>query len=253
MLIRVMTSSLSVNYCTPAVVLEPLRALDDIGLDPCSNPLSIVRAHVEWMLERGEDGLQQPWSGHGLVYVNPPFGRSYFPRWSRKIVEEARLTVEHVVLTPARTGSAWCQRLLSECDAHCFWKGRLRFLSPPPIFDAAGELVPWAERNERLSVEQLAQLERRQPSLVETSAAPFDCVVTYFGHRPKQFRREFAACGLTESHSRRRAACAYELLLETAGGEQRWHRSRLMPYSKAVDKVNELVGQGHQARLAEAA
>jgi hypothetical protein len=55
-------------------VLDRVRRIDPIGLDPFSNAQSIVGAKREFRLDRGEDALRLDWRGYGLVYANPPFG-----------------------------------------------------------------------------------------------------------------------------------------------------------------------------------
>lgn len=72
------------DHCnTPAWLCDLLPRVD---LDPCSNPLSNVRARRALSLENGDDGLAEPWaeyfinwSGAGMasparsVFCNPPY------------------------------------------------------------------------------------------------------------------------------------------------------------------------------------
>jgi site-specific DNA-methyltransferase (adenine-specific) len=185
-------------------------------LDPCSNPQSQVGAVVEWSLELGFDGLALDWTRDGLTYCNPPFGRA-LKRWSKKIIHEADCSSEIVSLTPSRTGSAWCQAMLRQSDAHLFWAGRITFV---------GAAHP----------------------------APFDCVVCYFGARPHRFRRAFDGRGLLEVHPRRRrrGAWFYELRLETSTG-RRWQRSEPLTYAQARDAAEGWRARGFATRLIEAA
>ncbi len=71
--------SLSVDWCTPDWICECLRELfgGAPDLDPCSNPYSRVGARVEFTLDKGNDGLIDPWDGEN-VYVNPPFGKGWW-------------------------------------------------------------------------------------------------------------------------------------------------------------------------------
>src|SRR5258708_4362388 len=69
------------NFCTPPELLAKVRLLDPkwgIGLDPCSNEFSSVRAKTEWCGAgpATDDGLAQSWRGHGLVFMNPPHSMS---------------------------------------------------------------------------------------------------------------------------------------------------------------------------------
>lgn len=61
------------NWCTPEVVLERVRRIAPIGLDPCTtvdNPVGAWRYYTPF-----EDGLASPWDGFGLVFVNPPYSQ----------------------------------------------------------------------------------------------------------------------------------------------------------------------------------
>lgn len=132
------------------------RAFGTIGLDPCSNATSIVRARREYRLDRGEDGLVLPWCGFGLVYLNAPF--SLAEEFMARCTEADEL----VALMPTRSETAWWQRGLQECDAIVLPKGRR-------YFTRGGEKA----RN-----------------------APFPSTWFYFGPRADAFMWEFAPLGL---------------------------------------------------------
>jgi hypothetical protein len=215
-----MLSSASVHWRSPPTVLDPVRefcAPDNIGLDPCSNPASEVAADVEWSLELGFDGLSLDWAGRGAVYANTPYGRFLKP-WTRKICVEGAGGVEILTLTPSRTGSAWCQELLTKSDAHLFWKGRLQFL---------GAIAP----------------------------APFDCLTCYFGPRGSRFRRIFERRGVVDLHAQRRARApwCYELELVLDDGRRCWERSAPLSYVRARGERDRWMARGYNARLVEAA
>lgn len=113
-----------------------------------------------------------------------------------KVCGEAAGGAEIVTLTPSRTGSSWCQTLLRRSDAHCFLKGRLRFVGArQPLID--GRPIDWTT----LTMRDLDELSRMRLAVVEP--APFDCVVGYFGARATRFARTFAAMGLVDTHPRR--------------------------------------------------
>src|SRR6185503_18792450 len=91
-----------VDWNTPSSLISAVYSFagtDGIGLDPCSNPESVVHARVSWQLEKGDDGLTRSWTGHGLVFVNPPYGRR-IGRWTTKM---RRSGAEVIGLLPART------------------------------------------------------------------------------------------------------------------------------------------------------
>jgi hypothetical protein len=138
-------SSARDSWNTPPEVLELVRRLGPIGLDPCSNAGSIVGASEEWRLERGEDGLARPWALAGLVYVNPPYGREIGP-WAQKMAAEGRAGVEIVALLPARTDARWWQESVRTADALLFWRGRLRFLGAPSSAPFPSAVAYWGPR-----------------------------------------------------------------------------------------------------------
>jgi len=58
-------------WITPQDELDYVRRYGRIGLDPCTepdNPAGAVHFYAE-----DDDGLSKPWSGRGLVFVNPPY------------------------------------------------------------------------------------------------------------------------------------------------------------------------------------
>ena len=126
-------SSNNQTFNTPVNFLELVKRLGEIGLDPCSNPHSLVGARRSLSLENGDNGLTEAWDDQGLVFVNPPYGRS-IPAWVDKACDtwvNARGSArdfECIMLIPARTDTRWFSKLLSGASALAFWRGRLTFL-----------------------------------------------------------------------------------------------------------------------------
>lgn len=150
--------SVDMSWCTPEVVLERVRRMGPIGLDPCSNPRSIVRAREEWRGPPGVDGLAEPWAPHGLVYCNPPYGRG-IGQWVAKAALERMDGAEVILLVPARPDTAWWhEAVVPHAAAVCFWRGRLSFLGAD-------------------------------------QGAPFPSAVVYYGHRFKEFTEAFGDAG----------------------------------------------------------
>ena len=165
--LKVMTSSKNEHWCTPNVILQPLRDhLGPILLDPCSNPGSIVGAQRSFCgpLAGDLDGLVESWQVNGLVYVNPPYGRKIVP-WIKKCAAEAAITkslaltrtgnpnTEIVLLGPARTDTKWFQRVvLPTADAVILWEGRLKFegAKDPAVFPSF--LAYWGHRPTKFKV-----------------------------------------------------------------------------------------------------
>lgn len=131
-------SSDRLDWNTPERVLDLVRQVGQIGLDPCSNATSLVRASVEWVF----GGLDRSWRNYGLVYVNPPYGREIEP-W---IVRCASGDGDEVVaLLPARTDTRWW-RCVATAQAVCFWHGRLRFLGAPSSAPFPSAIAYWGPR-----------------------------------------------------------------------------------------------------------
>lgn len=149
MIARAMLTSKRDDYNTPEIVLDPLRTLGPIDLDPCSNPTSIVRAGSEYDLRRGQNGLRLPWFGG--TFFNPPYGRA-LPRWIDKAATEwgqrpiVDRPVRHIVgLVPARMDTIWWRRAWTTCHAIAFWEGRLIFLGAPFASPFPAALLYWGE------------------------------------------------------------------------------------------------------------
>lgn len=177
MLSTAMFSSEFDDWNTPEPVLDCVRRIGPIGLDPCSNAQSIVGALVEWRLTRGEDGLARGWGGCGLVFCNPPYGDS-LPAWARKIAREASQFVEIVTLVPHRTDTEWYRTMTRGCSGKCEWHGRLTHprgsadSAQVPLFGGAPVAAP-----------------------EKSGTAPFPSVVLYHGRRTAAFVDAFAGAG----------------------------------------------------------
>jgi len=150
-------SSKRMDWNTPECVLEKVRKVGAIGLDPCSNAHSKVKASAAWL----SGGLEVDWSGFGLVYVNPPYGRD-LKAWAEKIATEADRGTEIIALVPARTDTKWFRRLFFQCACVCLWSGRITFVGAP-------------------------------------SPAPFPSAVFYFGSNTEGFCGAFKDAGIITS------------------------------------------------------
>lgn len=151
-------------FLTPGYVLEPIRVLlGGIGLDPCTEPDNPTRANRFYRLP--QDGCALPWEAD-TVFCNPPYGEAK-DRWvDRCIAEGTRRRV--VLLIPAATETAACQRALTHCTSVLFPKGRLRFRAmrtnrrweaashPSAIFGFGVDLGPISELGIALSPNLIA-------------------------------------------------------------------------------------------------
>jgi hypothetical protein len=121
--LAVLTSSKSVEWYTPAGVVEQVTAvLGGIDLDPCWHPESPVKATTTYVEQ--QDGLSREWNGR--VYLNPPYGRD-IDGWIEKLVgeHEAGRVTEAIALVPARVETEWFRRL--DAYPRCFLYGRVTF------------------------------------------------------------------------------------------------------------------------------
>lgn len=127
------------HWTTPDDVLTRVRCVGPIDLDPCGNPNDQVKAFESWHGPAGTgkhrvDGLATSWmkAGRGLIYTNPPYGRTV-QHWIEKAAREGAAGAEVILLVPARTDTAWWhEQIVGFCNARCFWRGRLRFGNQPP-------------------------------------------------------------------------------------------------------------------------
>lgn len=155
----------SVHRCTPQPVLDLVYEVlgSPVGIDPCSNPRSIVQARRAVMLP--EDGLSVPWHEYKTGYVNPPFGKVEEPRWIRKAIQEAQLGWEGILLLPSKTGAPWFEPIYQNSPCVCFWG--------TPEFDVEGRI--WFHE--------------------EDGGATFNTEIVYLGPRYEVFARVFSRAG----------------------------------------------------------
>lgn len=115
------------RWCTPHEVLELVRQVGPIALDPCGDPDDVVGAALSVRLADGDDGLAVEWGGlggEGLVYVNPPYSDP--EPWVRKAIDEADRAV---LLLPANPDVGWFHAICRSPRATVLLlEGRLAFL-----------------------------------------------------------------------------------------------------------------------------
>jgi len=116
-------------WFTPQPIVDAVaQALGGIDLDPCAHPCSPVWAAATHRicLQRGGDGLRDPWPGVGGVFANPPY--SDVPPWlTRCKLEERRRPV--LMLIPTRPETrAWQAHVWRAGAVIVQQVGRLRFV-----------------------------------------------------------------------------------------------------------------------------
>lgn len=153
-------TSLDNTWGTPERELDAVRAYGPIGFDPFSAPSNPTKAaqfcaappgtmfagkHAERLFEQialsldkpvpGEfisaNGLEVCWSGRGLVFTNPPYGRELRP-CLKKLIAEATSPARPEIITllfATRQEMPYMQRLLRVGNAVCYPIGRIAFIS----------------------------------------------------------------------------------------------------------------------------
>ena len=139
---RVKGSASRDDWETPEIVLDRVRRMGPIGLDPCTTQANPTGAR-DW-LALHHDGLSGAWSGfaEGVRFVNPPY--SQLRSWLNKCQREAESGCEIVALVASRTDTrAWQS---SRPNAIALWRGRLTFrgADAPAPFPSA--LLYWGRR-----------------------------------------------------------------------------------------------------------
>lgn len=129
-------NTLSQSWGTPHKYVKAIRQFwaGSIGLDPCSNPYSIVHADIEYMLPE-HDGLKEEWNSR-TIYVNPPYGTdkergTSIKNWLAKCAEShIQYGADVIALVPVAPNTGhWKKFVFGQANAICFlYDTRLRFL-----------------------------------------------------------------------------------------------------------------------------
>lgn len=129
-----------VDWNTPPEILDRVRLLGPIYLDPCSNPGSMVGA--ELVAQEENDGTAIDWTAPAgsVVFVNPPYGRGKIAPFADKFAAEAPERSSHLIaLVPARVETKWFRTFSESAPLWCAIRGRLRFY----VDGAPGQSAPF--------------------------------------------------------------------------------------------------------------
>ena len=120
------------DWRTPPKILEAVRNVAPIELDPCAGVGTKI-GERNWT----EKGTVRPWTSPSIVFVNPPY--SQMKEWATKMVLESLEDVSIICLTPCRSDTVAWQKLARVARATCFLKGRLKYIDPerPDLKNAA--------------------------------------------------------------------------------------------------------------------
>ena len=145
------------DHNTPPRVLDRVRQVGPIILDPCSNPTSLVGAVISF--DEEQDGLSRHWQEElftreldpksGLVFVNPPFDND--GEWAQKVIRQAALGLEIILLVKPKTGCSWFRDAALTSQQMAFFTSRVAYYNPdtgkqsdPAPFDTC--LLYWGPR-----------------------------------------------------------------------------------------------------------
>lgn len=142
---------------SPEYVLDRVRAVGEIALDPCTNDSNPTRARRFITATDEPCGLFADWTTDGLVYCNPPFGRGFMDPWAAKIIAEAKSGREIIALVRGDASTRWARELITASTLICY----------PPRIRFRGA----------------------------TGSPPFSNAIHYLGPRPTTFARAFADLG----------------------------------------------------------
>lgn len=150
---KVMSASGNPNRKTPRAFLGLVRKVfgGPIILDPCADPdpkYQFAGTNFTGPRGQGFNGLEESWFQFKNRFINPPYARGKVnPDWANKVVHEVNKSRElahntaTIVLHSSRTGSQWFKTYRENCDALCFWYGRLTFdedtMEDTAAFDSA--------------------------------------------------------------------------------------------------------------------
>lgn len=116
---------------TPAYILDIVRKLGPILLDPCAAVGSLVQAENEVFFP-DMDGLYIPWHAcGGLIFVNPPF--CDLKAWLAKALAEQAIGAEIVMLCPVRTRRVWWRLAAARAEVY--------YLNPVSFHGEKGSLM----------------------------------------------------------------------------------------------------------------
>lgn len=118
-----------VRFTPPDFLAAIVSIFGEIDFDPCGHQDSPVSAKRRLLLEQGDDGLLDDWSGN-FAFVNPPF--SDILTWMKRAQQQwAAGHVKTVaLLSPVRTDSKWFHDVLVHNAAIYLLEGRINFLLP---------------------------------------------------------------------------------------------------------------------------
>lgn len=107
----------SQEHFTPKWIIDALGPFD---LDPCAGRVRPWDCAVSnWH----QNGLESPWTGSGMIWLNPPFDRRTVGLWVRKLADHGN----GIALLHARTEAAWFEPVWELASSILFMADRIKF------------------------------------------------------------------------------------------------------------------------------
>jgi phage N-6-adenine-methyltransferase len=133
---RVLFSSASDHWATPAATYDALNAEFGFTFDPCP-------------LRSETDGLAAEWGG--VVFVNPPYSNiaAFMEKGQQEIAAGRCQTV--VYLVPSRTDTRWWHDHAMQANEIRFLRGRLKFGDAKNSAPFPSALIIFRANRERLA------------------------------------------------------------------------------------------------------
>lgn len=104
---------------TPGWVIQELGTID---LDPCAGVSTYIGLE-NWAIERGENGLDRPWTG--FAYCNPPFSQK--ERWAQKMIAHGN----GILILPERGSAPWFGPLAEAAGKYWVMGKKINFVGGP--------------------------------------------------------------------------------------------------------------------------
>lgn len=119
------------EWYTPQQHIDAVYSvLGGIDLDPASSEIANATVKAAQIFTIEDDGLSKDWAGR--VWMNPPYAQPHIANFVEKLASEyeAGNVSEAIALTHNYTDTQWFHRAALSCNAICFTRGRIGFLSP---------------------------------------------------------------------------------------------------------------------------
>jgi phage N-6-adenine-methyltransferase len=119
-----------IEWYTPPKHLDAVRdVLGGIDLDPASCAYAQQNVLATRYFSTKENGLLQEW--HGRIWLNPPYRTPTITHFVAKLIQErdhGRVQAA-ILLTNCATDTRWFHAAANACDAMCFTRRRINFIS----------------------------------------------------------------------------------------------------------------------------